>query len=106
VESHEEDENGLRPCRSVGHPKGMPCTECWAMTTQEYVATIMERRGALYDHPDGPDASAWAAYHLTLDHVRHQIGPGWQAFFTDVHQAAVISALIAYDRAKATGGQS
>lgn len=94
---HREDQHdtlpdGSRPCRSIGHSKGLTCRECRRLTSTEHVNAVMEMRG------ESTEAFqvAWAAYSATLDHVRKEIGSGWQAFFTDVHQSALASALIAY----------
>jgi hypothetical protein len=84
--------DGTRPCRSVGHPDGLNCEECKRLTSPEYVQQIM----AMREEHSPAFAAAWAAYSTTLDHVRHEIGAGWQAFFTDVHQAALASGLIEY----------
>jgi hypothetical protein len=46
-------------------------------------------------HADDPVfEAAWDAYRATRDHVRKEIGQGWQAFFTDVHQSALASAVL------------
>jgi hypothetical protein len=100
-DQHDTEPDGSRPCRSIGHPKGVPCQECRRLTSPEHVEAIMTMR------EDASDAfeTAWSAYKTTLDHVRKEIGPGWQAFFTDVHQAALASALIAYrEQVAAEGG--
>jgi hypothetical protein len=93
--SHREDQHdtlpdGTRPCRSIGHEKGLTCAECRRLTSREHVDAVMALRG----EPDDAFTAAWAAYYATLDHVRKEIGPGWQAFFTDVHQSALASAVL------------
>lgn len=111
--THREDQHdvlpdGTRPCRSVGHEKGLTCAACRRLTGPQHVEAVMELR----EEPDDAFEEAWAAYYATLNHVRDQIGPGWQAFFSDVHQSALASAIIAYraeqprastDSAAATG---
>lgn len=92
---HREDEhetlpNGSRPCRSIGHAKGLTCRECRRLTEAEHVEAVM----GLRDEPDDAFTTAWAAYYATLNHARDQIGSGWQAFFSDVHQSAVASAVL------------
>lgn len=100
VDAHPEDGQGMRPCRSVGHPKGMNCTECVRLIDGDAVAAVVERRERIYADMDSPDARAWAAFNATREHVRYQIGEGWQAFYVDIHQSALASALIEYDKAK------
>lgn len=93
ADAHEEiGPEGNRPCRSVGHSKGVPCRECRRLISAEHVAAVMRMR------EEGGEAFevAWGAYTTTLDHVRRNFGDAWQAFFTDVHQSALASALIAY----------
>lgn len=102
ADHHNVDANGYRPCRTVGHPDGLNCRECMRITSPEFVERVMALR-----HSDDPAfAAAWSAFYLTRDHARHEIGDGWEAFFSDVHKAALASALIAYqaeqNRAQAT----
>ncbi|NUR01337.1 MAG: hypothetical protein HOY79_33875 [Streptomyces sp.] len=93
--NHREDQHdtlpdGTRPCRSIGHEKGLTCRECMRLISAEHVDAVMALRGA----DDDAFAEAWGAYYATLNHVRNEIGPGWQAFFTDVHQSALASAVL------------
>jgi hypothetical protein len=90
-DQHETLPDGTRPCRSIGHPKGLTCTECRRLTSAEHVDAVMELRST----DDDAFEEAWGAYYATLNHVRNEIGPGWQAFFTDVHQSALASAVLA-----------
>jgi hypothetical protein len=95
-DQHDTLPDGTRTCRSIGHPQGLTCHECQRLTSPEHVEQIMQLR-----HADDPAfEQAWAAYSATLSHVRNEIGDGWQAFFTDVHQSALASALIAYREAQ------
>jgi hypothetical protein len=89
-DQHDTEPDGSRPCRSIGHPKGVPCAECRRLVSAEHVQAVM----ALREADDESFEAAWAAYHVTLDHVRREIGPGWTAFFTDVHQSALASAVL------------
>lgn len=91
-DQHETLPDGTRPCRSIGHEKGLTCTECRRLIGAEHFEAVM----ALRDEPDDQFEVAWAAYYATFNHARDEIGPGWQAFFTDVHQSAVASAILAY----------
>ncbi|MFI5814943.1 hypothetical protein ACIA7S_28790 [Streptomyces sp. NPDC051643] len=88
-DQHDTEPDGTRPCRTIGHPKGVPCAECRRLTDTAHFEDLM----AMRDSGDAFD-EAWAAYRVTFDHVRDQIGPGWPAFFTDVHQSALASALV------------
>ncbi|MEU2426929.1 hypothetical protein ABZ619_38955 [Streptomyces sp. NPDC007851] len=93
--SHREDQHdtlpdGTRPCRSIGHSKGLTCAECRRLISAGHVQAVMELRGA----DDDAFQEAWAAYHTTLDHVRKELGSSWTAFFTDVHQSALASAVL------------
>lgn len=89
-DQHETLPDGTRPCRSIGHEKGLTCTECRRLIGAEHFEAVM----ALRDEPDDEFEVAWAAYYATFNHARDEIGPGWQAFFTDVHQSALASALV------------
>ena len=90
AESHPQDAHGNRPCRSIGHPDGVPCTDCQAMLTPDYRGRVAdERDSAAFEQ-------AYAAYLVTLADVRLAFGNAADAFFTDVHQSALASALIAY----------
>lgn len=90
AESHDLQPDGNRPCRSPGHPKGVPCADCRALLTPEYRERVQEQR-------DG-DAfeAAWNAYNVTLQDARQAFGEHAPVFFTDIHQSALASALIAY----------
>lgn len=98
--AHPKDANGLRPCRSVGHPAGMNCTECQRLLAEEALAAMQARRGAIYDGVDGPEARAWAAFNCVREWAMHEFGQSWTAFYTDIHQSALMAALIEYDRAR------
>lgn len=101
-DAHDALPDGTRPCRSIGHPKGLTCRTCKQLTSAEHVEAIMSLRA------DPPPAftAAWADYRATLDHVRQEIGEGWQAFFTDVHQAALASAFLAWQQTTAHPGEA
>ena len=90
AESHSTDEHGNRPCRSIDHPNGTPCQDCQKMLTAAY----RDRVGAERETPHFEQA--WAAYLVTLADIQRAFGPSAPAFFTDVHQSALASALIAY----------
>ena len=93
TESHPVDADGNRPCRNVGHPDGVPCLDCQAMLTPEYRDQVgAERDTEAFEQ-------AYAAYLVILADIRHAFGPAADAFFTDVHQSALASALIAYRKA-------
>ena len=89
-DQHETLPDGTRPCRSIGHPEGLTCRECQRLISPEYVDSLQALRAA----GDAAFEDAWNAYRVTLDHARDQIGPGWTAFFTDVHQSALASAVL------------
>jgi hypothetical protein len=95
ADAHPQLADGTRPCRSVGHPNGLTCTECIRITSPEHVQRIQEARDMI--------DPAWAAFKVTLDHARTEIGPGWQAFFTDVYQSALASAIIAHEETVRAG---
>lgn len=98
VAAHDVDpDTGFQPCRSVGHPKGIPCAECRRLTSPEHVAAIMKMR----NNDDPLLALAFGAFRITYEHVRNQLGESWPAFFTDVFGSAVASALIEYEPAHA-----
>jgi hypothetical protein len=97
--AHPEDEKGMRPCRSVNHPAGLNCTECTRLLDKEALAAMQERRGQVYADQDGPEARAWAAFHIVRAWAQYVFGPSWQAFYTDIHQSALAAALIEYDKA-------
>ena len=96
VDVHDVDpETGYRPCRNVGHPKGVPCAECRRLIAPEHIAAIVAMRQS-----EGPAfKTAYGAFTVTYEHVREQFGDAWQAFFTDIHESAVASALIEYEAA-------
>lgn len=104
VEAHDPDEAGLRPCRTPGHPKGLPCAECRRLTSTENRDALQEYR-TNFDDETGPHARAWSAYRVTLQDARQAFGESADAFFTDIHQSALTSALIEYDRAKTEAGK-
>lgn len=87
---HDDEPDGTRPCRSPGHPKGLTCRECRALLAPEHREAIRDERDN-----DGFEA-AWAAYYVTFQAARDHFGASWPAHFTDIHQSALASALIAY----------
>lgn len=89
-DSHEQNPDGTRSCRSVGHPKGIPCSDCRAMLTTEYRAQLQDERDADWFR------AVWGAYTVTLSDARNAFGTSAPAFFSDIHQSALASALIAY----------
>ncbi|MCI3279139.1 hypothetical protein [Streptomyces cylindrosporus] len=89
-DSHDTNADGHRSCRSVSHPSGVSCADCRTMLTTEYREQLQDERDA-----DGFQA-VWGAYKVTLDDARHAFGASAPAFFSDIHQSAVASALIAY----------
>lgn len=95
AEVHDAAPDGRRPCRSVGHPDGVPCAECRRLVSAE-------RHGELMGVRDGglPFDAAWSAYTAVYDNARQAFGDSWQSFFTDIHQSALASALIAYQEAQ------
>lgn len=89
-DSHDPNPDGTRSCRSPGHPKGVPCAGCRAMLTSEYRERVQEERdGAAFE-------AAWNAYNVTREDARQAFGEHAPVFFTDIHQSALASALIAY----------
>lgn len=90
VESHDPRADGTRPCRSPHHPDGVPCADCRVMLTDEYRAAVQDQRDA-----DEFEA-AWAAFTVTRADAQHFFGDSAPAFFSDIHQSALASALIAY----------
>lgn len=93
--SHPEDADGNRPCRSIGHPSGVPCLDCQAMLTPDYRGRVADERDSQHFE------QAWAAYLVTLADVQNAFGDAAPAYFTDVHQSALASALIAHREASA-----
>lgn len=95
--SHPQDADGNRPCRSIDHPEGVPCHDCQDMLTTEYRSRVADERDtAAFEQ-------AYAAYLVTLADVQRAFGDAAWAYFTDVHQSALASALIAY-RKQQEGG--
>lgn len=90
IDSHDLQPDGNRPCRSPGHPKGVPCADCRALLTSEYRAKIQDERET------EPFQDAWNAYYVTLQDAREAFGEHAPVCFTDIHQSALASALIAY----------
>ncbi|MEU6979623.1 hypothetical protein [Streptomyces sp. NPDC046371] len=90
VEAHDLQPDGTRPCRSIGHHEGIPCADCRALLTPQYRAAVQEER------ENGSFNAAWGAYMVTFQDARNAYGEGAPAFFTDIHQSALASALIAY----------
>lgn len=90
VEAHDQDADGNRPCRSPGHPKGVPCSDCRALLTDEYRHRIQDER----EEPGFEQA--WNAFLITREDAAHSFGRNAPAFFTDIHEAALASALIHY----------
>lgn len=90
VESHDLQPDGNRPCRSPGHPKGVPCADCRALLTDDHKQAIQdERETTLFE-------AAWNSYYVTLQDARNTFGENADFYFSDIHQAALASALIAY----------
>jgi hypothetical protein len=48
VEAHDRNDDGNRPCRSPGHPKGVPCSGCRALLTTEYRERIQDVRELIH----------------------------------------------------------
>lgn len=90
VEAHDRDDDGNRPCRSPGHPKGVPCSDCRALLTTEYREHVQDVR----EEPGFDEA--WNAFLITRGDAQHQFGEHAPAFFTDIYQSALASALIHY----------
>lgn len=90
ITSHDPNPDGTRPCRSPGHPNGVPCSDCRAMLTSEYRERVQEERDR------AGFETAWNAYQLTLQDARNAFGEHAPVFFTDIHQSALASAFIAY----------
>lgn len=90
VESHDLQPDGTRPCRSPGHPKGVPCADCRTLLTTEYRERVQAER------EDPAFRAAWNAFLVTREDARHEFGEHAPVFFTDIHESALASALIAY----------
>lgn len=90
VQSHDPNPDGTRPCRSPGHPNGVPCSDCRAMLTPEYRERVQEaREGEAFE-------VAWNAFMVTRQDAQDAFGEHAPVFFTDINQSALASALIAY----------
>ncbi|MCL8016893.1 hypothetical protein [Streptomyces sp. AS02] len=89
-DAHDTRDDGHRSCRSVGHQDGVSCADCRAMLTTEYREQLQDERGADWFQ------AVWGAYTVTLADARHAFGDSAPAFFSDIHQSALASALIAY----------
>ncbi|MEU5322964.1 hypothetical protein AB0G67_40370 [Streptomyces sp. NPDC021056] len=94
-DAHDTRPDGNRSCRSVGHTDGVSCAGCRAMLTTEYRDKVQQERDADWFQ------AVWGAYTVILADARHAFGDSAPAFFSDIHQSALASALIAY-REKAT----
>lgn len=94
--AHDLNPDGSRSCRTVGHPKGVPCADCRALLTPEHREQIQDERDA------EAFQAAWGAYKVTLYDARDAFGDSAPAFFTDIHQSALASALIAYRKQTTT----
>ncbi|MBM9509937.1 hypothetical protein [Actinacidiphila acididurans] len=92
ADQHNLNADGYRPCRSAGHPDGLNCRECIRLTSGDHLEQLI----ALRNSDDPAFTAAWSAFTVTRDHARHEIGDGWQAFYTDVHQSALASAILTY----------
>jgi len=88
--SHDIRADGHRSCRSVGHSEGVSCADCRTLLTDDYREQLQSERGADWFQ------AVWGAYTVTLADARHAFGDSAPAFFSDIHQSAVASALIAY----------
>jgi hypothetical protein len=69
------------------------------MLTTEYRARLQDERDADWFQ------TVWGAYKVTLDDARNAFGDSAWAFFSDVHQSALASALIAYREQQTTAEQ-
>ncbi|MFF6844637.1 hypothetical protein ACFY8X_38605 [Streptomyces tanashiensis] len=98
VEAHDIQPDGTRPCRTPGHHKGVPCAGCRALLTDEHRADIQDER------ENDSFATAWGAYMVTLQDARNAFGEHAAAMFSDIHQSALASALIAYRKHVADEG--
>jgi hypothetical protein len=98
AESHDLQPDGTRPCRSPRHPAGVPCADCRALLTPEH-------RDAIQDERDNDSFEAvWAAYYVTLQDAQNAFGKHAAAYFSDIHQSALASALITYRKHLADEG--
>lgn len=98
-DAHDTRPDGNRSCRSVGHQDGVSCADCRAMLTTEYRDKVQQERDADWFQ------AVWGAYTVILADARHAFGDSAPAFFSDIHQSALASALIAY-REKVAGLES
>ncbi|KAB7835917.1 hypothetical protein [Streptomyces mobaraensis] len=96
---HDLQADGTRPCRTPGHPKGVPCAGCWRLLSPEHRKAIQEEReGEAF-------RAAWGAFFMTLLDAQAAFGDSAPAFFSDIHESALASALITYRQHVAdTGG--
>lgn len=91
--AHDVDpDTGNRPCRSIGHPKGLACAECRRLTSREHIDAVMKMRAS----GDPLFGAAFSAFNTTYDHVRRELGAAYLAHFTDVHESALASALLEF----------
>uniref|UniRef100_UPI003F497823 hypothetical protein n=1 Tax=Streptomyces sp. CA-141956 TaxID=3240051 RepID=UPI003F497823 len=98
VEEHDLQPDGTRPCRTPGHPKGVPCAGCRALLTDEHRAAVQDER------ENDAFTAAWGAYMVTLQDAQNAFGDSAPAFFSDIHGSALASALIAYRKHVAAEG--
>lgn len=98
VEDHDLQPDGTRPCRTPGHHKGVPCAGCRALLTPEHRAAIQDER------ENDSFESAWGAYMVTLQDAQNAFGEHAAVMFSDIHQSALASALIAYRKHVADEG--
>ena len=89
-EAHDSNPDGSRSCRTPGHSRGVPCADCRTMLTPEYREQLQNERNADWFQ------TVWGAYTITLSDARDAFGDSAPAFFSDIHQSALASALIAY----------
>lgn len=66
------------------------------MLTSEYREQLQDERDADWFQ------TVWGAYTVTLADARHAFGDSAAAFFSDIHQSALASALIAYRKQQTT----
>lgn len=100
TDTHPKDEKGLQPCRSVNHPKGLNCTACERLISEPVLAAMQERRGVANSDRDSPEARAWAAFNAVREWAKYEFGESWPAFYTAIHQSALIAALTEYDKVR------
>lgn len=96
---HDLQADGTRPCRTPGHPKGVPCAGCRRLLSPEHREAIQEERGS------EAFRAAWGAFFMTLLDSKAAFGDSAPAFFSDIHESALASALVTYRQHVAdTGG--